>query len=331
MQKEPVMAKAKGTVTEYRNYYLPMHFPVLLLSGDYWKISDVPASRLHFHNCLEIGICHTDSGCIDILGKSVLFKAGDVTAIPRYVPHTTYSKPGTRSHWSYIFVDPQTLFQNMLPATWKNFDLFDYVFSDYQTIFSREQYPHIHQLAVSVIRELEQQKPNYQFSAKGLLLSLYIEIIRSQSEHKNGEESSPPQKTEKEKQENDNTLVIAPALDYIEEHYMQQFTIEHLADLCHWSLTHFRRVFHEIMGTSPLDYVNNTRITKACNLLCSTEDSVLNISETVGFHSISSFNRYFIKIMKMSPREYRRQIQKSDHRAENQSIQKYAGWLYPEK
>ena len=112
---------------------------------------------------------------------------------------------------------------------------------------------------------------------------------------------------------------------------MQQFTIEHLADLCHWSLTHFRRVFHEIMGTSPLDYINSTRIFKACNLLCSTEDSILDISEAVGFHSLSSFNRYFIKIMPMSPREYRKQFQKSDPQTENPSIQKYAGWLYPEK
>ena len=90
---------------------------------------------------------------------------------------------------------------------------------------------------------------------------------------------------------------------------MQQFSIEYLADLCHWSPTHFRRVFHDIMGTSPLDYVNNTRILKSCILLRSTEHSILDISEMVGFHSVSSFNRYFIKLMQMSPREYRKQMQ----------------------
>ena len=54
------MAKSKRAVTEYRSYYLPTHFPVLLLSGDYWKISDIPSGSLHFHNCLEIGICHSE-------------------------------------------------------------------------------------------------------------------------------------------------------------------------------------------------------------------------------------------------------------------------------
>ena len=53
------MSKPKNIVTEYRNYYLPVDFPLLLLTGEHWKISDIPSSRLHFHNCLEIGICHS--------------------------------------------------------------------------------------------------------------------------------------------------------------------------------------------------------------------------------------------------------------------------------
>ena len=50
------MSKPKNIVTEYRNYYLPVDFPFLLLTGEHWKISDIPSSRLHFHNCLEIGV-----------------------------------------------------------------------------------------------------------------------------------------------------------------------------------------------------------------------------------------------------------------------------------
>lgn len=324
------MAKQKNVVTEYRNYYLPMHFPVLLLSGDYWKISDVPSGRLHFHNCLEIGICHSESGYIEFFGEPLPFKAGDVTVIPKNIPHTTYSAPGTESHWSYIYLDPQELFRNMLPATWKNFDLSLYSPQHFRPVLSQDEYPQVYQLTAAVIRELEEQKPSYQLSAKGLLLSLYIELLRAEAPEKNGggtAESAPGQ----DEEERDNALVIAPALEYIEENYSSQFTIEYLADLCHWSPTHFRRVFHDITGTSPLDFVNNTRIMKACNLLWSTEDSILNISETVGFHSVSSFNRCFVKIMQMTPREYRKQMQKSDKRAENQSILEYAGWLYPEK
>lgn len=323
------MAKQKSVITEYRNYYLPMHFPVLLLSGDYWKISDVPSGRLHFHNCLEIGICHSDSGIMEFYGEKQHFQAGDVTVIPRNVPHTTYSSQGTESRWSYLFLNPQEMFKNLLPATWKNFDLSTYSFKGYRHILSREDYPRINYLVEEIIEELSEQKPCYQINVRGLLLSLYIEIYRVESTAQPDANIAVAKQLE-ENQSPDNALVIAPALDYIEDNYMQQFTIEFLADLCHWSPTHFRRVFHEIMGTSPLDFVNNTRILKSSALLRSTENSILDISEMVGFHSVSSYNRYFIKIMQMSPREYRKQMQKTDRQTVSPSIMEYAGWMFPE-
>ena len=108
---------------------------------------------------------------------------------------------------------------------------------------------------------------------------------------------------------------------------MQQFTVDYLADLCHLSVTHFRRVFHSIMGVSPLEFIMNTRISRACVLLRSTEDSILSISEQVGFHSISSFNRCFLKIMELTPRAWRNQSLHSEAKAGKQSILEFRGWV----
>lgn len=75
--------KKPKPIVEYRNYYLPSSFPVLLLTGDNWKISDVRSEHLHFHNCLEVGICHTDSGTLEFCSAMTIpFSAGDVTCIP---------------------------------------------------------------------------------------------------------------------------------------------------------------------------------------------------------------------------------------------------------
>lgn len=65
------MPRAKKPVIEYRRYSLPLHFPVLLLSGERWRISDIKSEHLHFHNHLEIGICHSDSGVMEIKGEAV--------------------------------------------------------------------------------------------------------------------------------------------------------------------------------------------------------------------------------------------------------------------
>ncbi len=68
------MPKTKNDIAEYRSYYLPSDFPVLLLSGEHWKISNVPSKHLHFHNCLEIGVCHSESGYMEFNGKERLFE-----------------------------------------------------------------------------------------------------------------------------------------------------------------------------------------------------------------------------------------------------------------
>ena len=323
------MAKTKTLVTEYRNYYLPLHFPALLLSGDHWKISDVPSERQHFHNCLEIGVCHSGSGFLEISGTPYPFQEGDITAIPQNIPHTTYSSPGTESHWSYIYMNPRELFKGMLPSSWQTPDLSGYSAKDYKLLFHKEESMYLYHLALSAIQELEEQRPSYQLSSKGLLLALYVELYRiGINEKPNG--AYLKKETTDTNRELESPLSIAPALNYIENNYAQHFTIEDLAALCHWSPTHFRRVFNSIMNTSPLDFVNNTRITKACMMLRTTEDSILNISENVGFRSISSFNRYFIKKMQMSPRDYRKQMKHSDLRVDAPIIREYSGWMFPE-
>jgi AraC-like DNA-binding protein len=186
-------------------------------------------------------------------------------------------------------------------------------------ILNKEQYPKVYTLATSIVEELKQQNPYYQESAYGLLLSLYIELLRIHSRN----ELLADQETEHSLK---NDFVISPVLEYITKNYMNPITMDFLADLCHLSTTHFRRKFHEIMGTSPLDFLNSTRIEEACKQLKSTEDSILSISEQVGFHSISSFNRCFSRLMGKPPKEWRKGAQ-SEAQSAKASILEFTGWV----
>ena len=313
------MPKPKKPVIEYRHYSLPINFPILLLSGERWKISDIKSEHLHFHNHLEIGICHSDSGIMEIKGESVPFQAGDVTFIPRYLPHTTYSSPNTASLWSYIFFSPEDLFQHSFQSAYRDFEPNLWAVQGMNCILNKEQHPKVYTLATSLIEELKQQNHYYQESAYGLLLSLYIELLRI---HSKNEPLAEPESERGLK----GDLVISPALEYITKHYMTPMTIDYLADLCHLSSTHFRRKFHEIMGTTPLDFLNSTRIEEACKQLKSTERSILSISEQAGFHSISSFNRCFAKLMGESPKHWRKGAQ-SETQSAKASILEFTGWV----
>ena len=307
------MAKPSRTVIEYRNYELQPEFPILMLAGNRWHISDVKSGRLHFHNCLEVGICHTDSGIMEFYGSPRSFSAGDVTCIARNVPHTTYSNPGQASLWTYLFFSPQELlrsyFQDMLPAG----GLYTGMLQDCNMILSSNEYPEIYQLAMMIKRDMEEKPMYYQISVRGLCLSLLMAFLRIYA-----------QTTKKpEEKKSGDTLPIAPALDYIHANYMYDFPMEYLADLCHISPTHFRRIFHFIMQQSPLKFIHATRIMESCTLLRSTEESIAAISEQVGYGSVSSYNRHFIQNMGCAPNQFRRSVSP----IANPSILEYTGWF----
>lgn len=151
-----------------------------------------------------------------------------------------------------------------------------------------------------ILQEMQTRSLNYEISVRGLFVALITEVMRLSTEQNDSAAA--------------NRMVIAPALTYIDEFYMENFSIRDLADACSMSESHFRRVFRELVGMGPLDYLNRTRIAKACSLLRMTDDSILTISEKVGFGSMSSFNRHFYEVMGT---------------VIGTSILKYSGWLRP--
>lgn len=189
------MAKLKQTITEFRHYELPISFPVLLLSGERWHISDVKSDRLHFHNCLEIGICHSQSGIMEFEGVPRAFKQHDISCVPRNLPHTTYSSPGEASLWTYIFLEPDTLFGNFMPSLppGRRPDLSMLDIPGFQYLRNRSEYPKIYYLAAEAAKELAEKPEHYQESARALLFALCLEIRRSQPGISSSA-STPPRK-----------------------------------------------------------------------------------------------------------------------------------------
>lgn len=103
--------------------------------------------------------------------------------------------------------------------------------------------------------------------------------------------------------------------------------MDDLAVLCQMSSSYFRRVFTETMGIGPLEYLNQTRIMRACTLLQMTDYSILEVCESVGFGSLSTFNRHFSDVMGQTPTAWRHRV----HADRPVALQRYSGWLAPPK
>ena len=156
------------------------------------------------------------------------------------------------------------------------------------------------------------------------LLRAYYSGQRREASPLGRREASPSGFAENEQLE--NTHVLSPALDYIRNQYNQGFDQKHLADLCHLSVSHFRRLFREQMGTSPLTFLHQTRILNSCTLLRASERLISEVSSAVGYESLSSFNRHFHQIMGLTPSEWRR----SSGRTGRPSLLEFSGWTKAE-
>ena len=313
------MARLKRDVVEYRIYDLPVDLPVFTLSGDQWRISDVPSSRLHFHNCLEIGFCHSDSGYLRFEDEIVPFRAGDMFLIPRHVPHTTCSTQGCRSLWSYLYADLDALARNVLDAAKSAAGQSVQWPSRYIKFSPTPQMARIPFLARCMMDEALQGT-----AESAQMLRIYAIAMNAELARFFSSSAAPMSKPSK-------LFPLKPALEYILDHYMEPCDTETLASMCHLSQTHFRRLFLSCMDATPLQFVISTRIYQACILLANTNDPVLSIAQAVGMPSASSFNRNFQQVVGMSPRQYRASLDPTGEGRRNDQVLAYKGWMLPDR
>ncbi len=92
-----------------------------------------------------------------------------------------------------------------------------------------------------------------------------------------------------------------------EKGYQQDLKIEKLAESFHYSRNHLYTLFKEEYGISPQEYLLNTRIDKAKELLAdsSINLSIKEISYAVGFKDQFYFSKLFRKKTKLSPMQYK--------------------------
>lgn len=112
-----------------------------------------------------------------------------------------------------------------------------------------------------------------------------------------------------EKEEWHMSPIKEKAVRKIQEHilynYRRNISIEELAVLAGVTSNYVTVLFKEVLGVTPIQYLHQTRINTAWNLLHSTDMSVREVSEYLGYCDQSYFNRMFKKFMGMAPTHVR--------------------------
>ncbi|HEY6929486.1 MAG TPA: helix-turn-helix transcriptional regulator, partial [Thermoanaerobaculia bacterium] len=92
---------------------------------------------------------------------------------------------------------------------------------------------------------------------------------------------------------------------WIAEHLETRLSVEDLADRMAMSVRNFERVFTREVGTTPSQYVLQTRVEAARRQLERTDRGLKKVASAVGFGSIDGMRRAFVRLLGITPSRYR--------------------------
>lgn len=111
-------------------------------------------------------------------------------------------------------------------------------------------------------------------------------------------------------QENDapayKAAIVESAVRYIDEFYATKISCEMLAARAFVSTGYFHRVFKEVTGRTPVEYIQGVRLQQAARLLRETYCSVRCAAESAGYSDLKYFYDIFQREFNMTPGEYRK-------------------------
>lgn len=146
----------------------------------------------------------------------------------------------------------------------------------------------------NILREMELQNSGYEDICQAYLEILIIRLMRS----------------------TDLSVLTAPNLSsgnrqcaavkrYIDLHFKEALTLEHLAEEAHMNKYYLSHTFKREYGDSPINYMIAKRINESKYLLAETDLSMSQIAQLLGFSSPSYFSQVFRRTQSVSPLEYR--------------------------
>ena len=307
--------KDKETV-EYRYYELPLDLPVIALTGKEWE---VPYGRdpMHFHNCLEIGVCYYGEGEIYFGQQRVPYCGGTITLIPKDFPHHTQAVNFDIQKWEYLFVDAEKFlmekFQDRPAYARKLLKRLS------RGMISAQMQEHqdIYEVLRLIFHDMEHREEFFEENVSNLLCTFLLKMIQL---------TPKEERFDTTVSEHAVPAGIAEILQYMDEHYNMDLRLKDLAKQGKMSETNFRRVFKVCTGVTPIEYIHLIRIEKACEMLKQTDESIDLIAEKVGYPVVATFNRNFRKIVGYTPQAWRQLAKKQGDVLVGYKVSVKKGW-----
>ncbi len=244
----------------------------------------------HFHEYYVIGFIEKGKRFLSCKNKEYLIEPGDLLLFNPRDNHTCEQIDGKALDYRCINIQPEIMRKMIFEITGK----------EYLPYFTSQVVLHSDLVALLCELHLIVMEEERDFRKEEIFLFLLEQLVEEYTEHAVTDENTE-QSTE-----------VRVTCEFLENHYMENITLDDLCKLTGLSKYHLLRCFTRQKGISPYSYLETIRIGKAKKML---EQGILPIDVALqtGFTDQSHFSNFFKKFIGLTPKQYMN-IFKDTHR-----------------
>lgn len=260
----------------------------------------------HWHYFMEIILMYKGSAYIETEHENYVLEPGDLILFHPQAVHAIYSTGHFPLQYYVLKFDPVhlNLANSTLPAVSTLLNMAEQS-KDLSIFFSRkhlESFP-VANLFFQLTKVVTEKNFGYDIMAHSYCCLLITELFRLWKEE--GFQVLPRQKKQSSNE------IFSEIAEYLFQNYQKPLSIEEIAHHFHMSYSHFSMRFKEYYGQTCSHFIQMIRLQKAEDLLRFTDFDLSYISQETGFCDCSHFIRLFKIHYGITPKQFRRQQQKS--------------------
>lgn len=256
---------------------------------------------LHSHSFFEI-VCVLNGTCKNIFASQTLeMKAGEICIVAPTAVHAL-SAFGEDCAIYNLAVKSSTFRRTFLDALPQQGTLYAFFSralhqpgTESYLYFKKPADPALRGLAEQMYQEYQRQESYYNALLNALLTTFFIQLLRKHE--KTIIAGNPSGKKQEE-----NIIFI---LKYIEQH-LNTITLKELSAFFNYSDRQITRILKDYTGKTFTELLQESRLSRACELLKQPNTSIHSIIETVGYSNATYFYSLFQKQYGLTPTEYRK-------------------------
>ncbi len=298
-REEPMAISKCGTQTDFQNKELKQHgstaFPIACYADDL----SAEEVAWHWHEEWEIAVVKEGCPEFKVDNRRFSLPAGDGIFINTKALHAVKNSPREAGKLISAVFHPRLIGGNTDSIFWQQ--LVQPLMENASTGFLilRREVPWEHRVLEwfeESWNAISEESEDYEITVRHLLSKAARSLIRNSDFSATGMSAQELLTAER----------IRTMMEYIENHYAEDLNTEMIAAQISASSSVCLRCFHQMLSTTPMQYVKQLRIRKAAAMLTGTSRSAKDIALDCGFNDISYFTKSFREIYRCTPGAYRR-------------------------